>query len=115
LIGHLLAVIEQLKAHHDAAGDIFAAIAGRRRGCPPKPMPASLGRAMTQLLAYTQDRFGETARQRYEALLVAGLRGIADPLPYAAVVGQGIARRLLRSYSTNIMLPTHCWSRPGHQ
>jgi len=33
-----------------------------------------------QLLAYTQDRFGEIARRRYEALLVAGLKDIAsDP------------------------------------
>ncbi|HVC60389.1 MAG TPA: type II toxin-antitoxin system RelE/ParE family toxin [Acetobacteraceae bacterium] len=31
-----------------------------------------------QLLAYTQDRFGETARRRYEALLVAALRDIAS-------------------------------------
>jgi toxin ParE1/3/4 len=33
-----------------------------------------------QLLAYTQERFGEIVRQRYEALLVAALRDIAaDP------------------------------------
>jgi toxin ParE1/3/4 len=33
-----------------------------------------------QLLAYTQDRFGEIARRRYETLLIAGLRDIAsDP------------------------------------
>jgi toxin ParE1/3/4 len=30
-----------------------------------------------QLLAYTQERFGEIMRQRYEALLVAALRDIA--------------------------------------
>jgi toxin ParE1/3/4 len=30
------------------------------------------------LLAYTHDRFGEIARLRYEALLVAGLRDIAS-------------------------------------
>jgi toxin ParE1/3/4 len=33
-----------------------------------------------QILAYTERRFGDTARRRYEALLVTGLRDIAsDP------------------------------------
>jgi toxin ParE1/3/4 len=40
----------------------------------------------TRWLAYTQDRFGKTARQRYEALLVAGLRGIAvDPERFGSI------------------------------
>ena len=35
---------------------------------------------IVRLLAYTQNRFGEIARRRYEALLVVGLRDIAfDP------------------------------------
>jgi toxin ParE1/3/4 len=35
---------------------------------------------IVRLLAYTQTRFGEIARRRYEALLVVGLRDIAfDP------------------------------------
>lgn len=36
---------------------------------------------IVELLAYTQERFGEPARQRYETLLVVALRDIAaDPL-----------------------------------
>jgi toxin ParE1/3/4 len=47
---------------------------------PAYRISAAAAQDITQLLAYTRDRFGETARRRYEALLVAVLRDIAsDP------------------------------------
>jgi toxin ParE1/3/4 len=47
---------------------------------PAYRVSAAAAQDITQLLAYTQDRFGDTARRCYEALLVAALRDIAsDP------------------------------------
>ena len=47
---------------------------------PVYRLSATAEEDIVRLLAYTQDRFGEVARRRYEALLVAGLRDIAsDP------------------------------------
>jgi toxin ParE1/3/4 len=47
---------------------------------PVYRLSATAEEDIIHLLAYTQDRFGEAARQRYEALLVASLRDITvDP------------------------------------
>jgi toxin ParE1/3/4 len=47
---------------------------------PVYRLAAAAEEDIIHLLAYIHDRFGEIARQRYEALLVAGLRDIAsDP------------------------------------
>lgn len=47
---------------------------------PAYRLSATAEEDIIQLLVYTQERFGEVARQRYEALLLASLRDIAaDP------------------------------------
>jgi toxin ParE1/3/4 len=47
---------------------------------PTYRLSAAAEEDIIQLLAYTQDRFGELARRRYEALLVSGLKDVAsDP------------------------------------
>lgn len=51
-----------------------------------------------QLLAYTQDRFGEIARRRYEALLVAGLRDIASDPERTGSVARAELGPAVRSY-----------------
>jgi toxin ParE1/3/4 len=51
-----------------------------------------------QLLAYTQDRFGEIARRRYEALLIAGLRDIASDPERPGSVARAELGRAVRSY-----------------
>jgi toxin ParE1/3/4 len=72
-----------------------------------------------QLLAYTQDRFGEIARRRYEALLVAGLRDIAsDPERPASVaraeLGPAMCRYHLRHSRGRARTPDGLVRQPRH-
>jgi len=53
---------------------------------PVYRLSATAAQDIIQLLAHTQDRFGETARLRYEVLLVAALRDVAaDPECHGSV------------------------------
>ena len=51
-----------------------------------------------QILAYTEDRFGEIARRRYEALVVAGLRDIASDPERPSSVARPELGPAVRSY-----------------
>jgi len=53
---------------------------------------------IVRLLAYTQNRFGEIARRRYEALLVAGLRDVAGEPERSGSVERPEFGRGVRSY-----------------
>ncbi len=71
------------------------------------------------LLAHTQQRFGETARRRYEALLIAGLRDIAaDPLRPASAarpeLGQGVRTYHLRHSRDHARTPHGIVRQPRH-
>ena len=53
---------------------------------------------IADLLAYTEDRFGEIARRRYEALLVTGLRDVsANPERHGSVARPELGQDV-RSY-----------------
>jgi toxin ParE1/3/4 len=65
---------------------------------------------IVQLLAYTQDRFGEAARRRYETLLAVALRDIAaDPERRFSVarpeLGPGVRSYHLRHSSRRARTP----------
>ena len=68
---------------------------------PVYRLSATAAQDIIQLLAHMQDRFGETARLRYEALLVAALRDVAaDPECHGSVArpefGTGVRSHHLR-------------------
>ncbi|HTW28349.1 MAG TPA: type II toxin-antitoxin system RelE/ParE family toxin [Acetobacteraceae bacterium] len=71
------------------------------------------------LLAYTQDRFGETARRRYEALLVTALRDVAsDPKRAGSIarpeLGAGARSYHLRHSRDRASMPLGPVRRPRH-
>ena len=86
---------------------------------PAYRISATAAQDNVQLLAYTQDRFGEIARWRYAALLVAALRDIAsDPERRGSVarpeLGTGIRSYHLRHSSRRARTPDGLVRHPRH-
>ena len=82
-------------------------------------LSATAAQDIIQLLAYTQDRFGEIARRRYEALLVAALRDIAaDPGCRGSVqrpeLGAGVRSYHLRHSRGHARTPDGVVRQPRH-
>ena len=82
-------------------------------------LSATAAQDIIQLLAYTQDRFGEIARRRYEALLVAALRDIAaDPECRGSVarpeLGAGVRSYHLRHSRRHARTPDGVVRQPRH-
>jgi toxin ParE1/3/4 len=86
---------------------------------PVYRLSAAAEEDIIQLLAYTQDRFGEIARRRYEALLAAGLRDIAsDPERRGSVaraeLGAGVRSYHLRHSRNRARTPDGLVRQPRH-
>jgi toxin ParE1/3/4 len=86
---------------------------------PAYRLSATATQDIIQLLAYTQDRFGEIVRQRYEALLVAALRDVAaDPERRGSVarseLGTGIRSYHLRHSSRGARTSDGIVRQPRH-
>jgi toxin ParE1/3/4 len=86
---------------------------------PVYRLSAAAEEDIIQLLAYTQDRFGEIARRRYEALLAAGLRDIAsDPERPGSVarseLGPGVRSYHLRLSRGRARTPDGLVRQPRH-
>jgi len=74
---------------------------------------------ITRLLAYTEDQFGATARRRYEALLVTGLRDLSlDPLRPGSIarpeLGHAVRSYHLRHSRDRARTPDGLVRRPRH-
>ena len=65
---------------------------------------------IVQILAYTEERFGDTARRRYEVLLVTGLRDIASDPDRAGSTARPELGSMVRSFHLR-----HCRDRARTQ
>jgi toxin ParE1/3/4 len=65
---------------------------------PVYRLSAAAEEDIIHLLTYTHERFGEIARRRYEALLVAGLRDIASDPERPGSVARPELGQAVRSY-----------------
>jgi toxin ParE1/3/4 len=86
---------------------------------PTYRLSAAAEADIVELLVYTQERFGDVARQRYEALLVAALRDIAaDPHRPGSVarpeLGRAVRSYHLRHSRGHARTPDGLVRRPRH-
>jgi toxin ParE1/3/4 len=73
---------------------------------------------IVEILAWTEEHFGDAARQRYESLLVSALRDISQPNPVGSIerpeLGEGVRSWHLRLSRGRASAPSDIVRRPRH-